>query len=100
MAEDLRGRFRIVNRCQIQKKAENIDDPRHVFYQAMLASGTYAEYLARAGSIIVQPETTAYSVSGEMEIRYVRNRRPLPVAYEFVTTPLLLPRRPPAVAPP
>jgi hypothetical protein len=69
------GRFRIVNDDMLRKKAERTDDPRHVFYEAMLSSGTYECYLARVGSVIVQPETTAYAVSGLMEIRYVRDRR-------------------------
>jgi hypothetical protein len=73
--DHLSGRFRIVNDHWVRKKAGNNSDPRNVFYKAMLSSQTYGEYLRRVGAITVQPETTAYVVTGEMEIRYCRNRR-------------------------
>jgi len=74
MSESFSGRFRITNNEQLRKHAENTDDPRHVFYKAMLSSRTYEEYLARVGSVTVQPATTAYAVTGRMEIRYCRNK--------------------------
>ena len=75
MGSDLTGRFHILNNDAIQTRANREDDPRHVFYAAMLSSRTYNDYLARVGSVTVQPETTAYAVTGEMEIRYCRNKR-------------------------
>jgi hypothetical protein len=74
MSKNLSGRFRITNNDQIRKHAENIADPRHVFYEAMRSSRTYEEYLRTVGSVTVQPETTAYAVTAQMEIRYCRDR--------------------------
>ena len=75
MDSELRGRFRILNNAMLKKKATELNDPRHIFYKAMLSSPTYEAYLAQVGSKIVQPKTTSYSVSGFMEIRYCRNQR-------------------------
>jgi hypothetical protein len=75
MGTNLTGRFRILNSDALQTRADRQDDPRYVFYAAMLSSRTYSDYLARVGSVTVQPETTAYAVTGEMEIRYCRDRR-------------------------
>ena len=75
MGANLTGRFRILNNDALWMRADRQDDPRHVFYEAMLSCRTYSEYLTRVGSVTVQPETTAYAVTGEMEIRYCRDRR-------------------------
>ena len=75
MGAKLSGNFRIMNSDALRTRAARQDDPRHVFYAAMLSSRTYDDYLARVGSITVQPETTAYAVTGEMEIRYCRDKR-------------------------
>jgi hypothetical protein len=75
MGASLTGRFRILNDAALRLRADRQDDPRHVFYAAMLSSRTYDDYLARVGSTTVQPETTAYAVTGEMEIRYCRDKR-------------------------
>lgn len=75
MGTDLKGRFRILNDTALRLRADRRDDPRHAFYAAMLSSSTYDDYLARVGSITVQPDTTAYAVTGEMEIRYCRDKR-------------------------
>ena len=74
MSEKLSGRFRITNNDQIRRHAENTSDPRHVFYEAMLSCRTYDEYLAKMESVTVQPKTTAYKVTGAMEIRYCRSK--------------------------
>ncbi len=70
---DLSGKYRIVNDHWLRKKAGDESDQRHVFYKAMLSCRTYEEYLARVGAISVQPETTAYVVTGEMEVRYCKD---------------------------
>jgi hypothetical protein len=76
MSAELHGRYRILNDAALRKKAENTDDPRCVFYVAMLASQTYAEYLSKVGSVEVQPETyKTKPVSGRMEIVYCRDQR-------------------------
>ena len=75
MAERFTGRFRILNNDWIRKKAEDEKDPRHVFYKAMQSARTYNQYYDLVGLVTVQPKTTAYSVTGEMEMRYCRNQR-------------------------
>jgi hypothetical protein len=68
------GPFKIINFSAIEKKSQRTDDPRHVFYQAMLAERTYEAYDAAVGKVTVEPKTTSYLVTGAMEIRYVRNQ--------------------------
>ena len=69
MSAELYGRYRILKDAALRKKANNTDDPRYVFYVAMLASQTYAEYLSNMGSVEVRPVTyKTKPVSGRMEI--------------------------------
>jgi len=75
MGAKLSGNFRIMNSDALLTRAARQNDPRHVFYAAMLSSRTYADYLARVGAITVQPKTTDYAVTGEVEIRYCRDKR-------------------------
>jgi hypothetical protein len=75
MSTNLSGRFRILNRDALEKQAARKSDPRHVFYEAMLAADTYQDYIALVGSVTVQPATTVYAVTGPMEFRYVKEKR-------------------------
>jgi hypothetical protein len=75
MLAKLNGRFRVVNDARLRERAQRIEDPRHVFYEAMLSSKTYEDYLSRVGAMIVQPKTTAHAVSGFDELCYCRDRR-------------------------
>jgi len=70
----LSGRYRIVNEAFLREKA-NRDDPRKVFYIAMLANSSYGAYLAAVGSQAV--EVNGYKqnpISGRMEILYARRK--------------------------
>ena len=76
MSTELRGRYKILNDAALRKKANNNDDPRHIFYDAMLANNTYEGYLRQVGNKTVQPATyRTKPVSGLMEITYCRNQR-------------------------
>ncbi len=44
----LTGRYRLLNEAFLREKA-NRDDPRNVFYAAMLRNSTYTAYLAEVG---------------------------------------------------
>ena len=69
------GKYRILNHGAIKERALRRHDPRHVFYEALLACDTYESYARRVGHITVQPQTTSYAVTGHMELGYVRNQR-------------------------
>jgi len=64
------GPYRIVKDSDMRRRAIQKEDPRHIFYETMLSSGTYDNYLRRVGNMVVQPATTSYPVSGSMEICY------------------------------
>jgi hypothetical protein len=56
-----------------EKAARN--DPRNIFYKALLNSETYEGYLAKVGEIWVEVAThPSGPISGRMEIRYCRDR--------------------------
>ena len=72
MATLLSGRYAITNSDLINDKATR-NDPRKVFYEAMIESRTYEEYLSKVGSLHV--EIAAYRkgpINGRMEILYAR----------------------------
>jgi hypothetical protein len=69
------GRYQILDHSAIKERAERDNDPRHIFYEALLACDTYESYRRRVGHVTVQPATTSYAVTGNMELDYVRNRR-------------------------
>lgn len=69
----LRGTFVRINESFIRAKADRQDDPRHIFYRAMLETSTYEAYRAAVGHIKVSVEGyKAGPISGWMEIRYAR----------------------------
>lgn len=71
----LTGRYRIIDRAFLTEKASR-DDPRHIFYLAMLANNTYEGYLAEVGQKEVHAKTYQTGpVNGRMEILYARRRR-------------------------
>jgi hypothetical protein len=69
---DLRGRYRILDLAYLRGKANQKDDPRHIFYRAMLSNNTYEAYLAEVGEKSFEIDTCQYRVTGRMEIRYAR----------------------------
>jgi hypothetical protein len=67
------GRYKIVATDFMQEKAGR-DDPRNVFYQALLTSGTYEAYLAKVGETWVDVAShPSGPISGRMEVRYCRD---------------------------
>lgn len=70
-----RGPYRIVNESRIRERARNEGDPRHPFYQAMLACTSYEEYYSKVGGIKVKPSTTTYKSNAHMEMRYARDAK-------------------------
>ena len=57
----------------LKEKANRRHDPRHRFYEAMLACDTYEAYYREAGEAKVEPETyKTKPVTAHMEIRYAR----------------------------
>lgn len=70
---DLRGHYRILDQAYLRGKANQKDDPRHIFYQAMLSNNTYEAYLAEVGQKSVEIDSYRQSrVTGRMEILYAR----------------------------
>jgi len=70
---EIRGRYRIVNDAFLREKAGRLNDPRHKFYEAMLSSKTYEEYLAQVGQAeVTVPTFKTGSISGRREILYAR----------------------------
>ncbi len=73
---DIRGHYLILNEAFLREKANRSTDPRHKFYEAMLASRSYGEYLARVGRMEVEvPTFKTGPINGRMEILYARRRR-------------------------
>jgi hypothetical protein len=71
-ATDITGPYKIVNHDLLRDKA-NRDDPRRVFYMAMLAHKTYEGYLAEMGQKNVDIRGyKANPINGRMEILYCR----------------------------
>jgi hypothetical protein len=73
----LRGQYVRVNEAQLRERANRKDDPRHIFYEAMLENDSYEAYEAVIGTKMVRVETWTppSMVSGHTEIRYARNDR-------------------------
>ena len=74
---DLRGRYVRVNEAKLRERANRKDDPRHVFYEAMLENNSYEAYEAAIGErmVLVETRSPPSSSSGHAEIRYARNDR-------------------------
>lgn len=69
----LSGGYRILARAFLREKANRTDDPRHVFYVAMLSNDRYEAYEAEVRGKTVTPETYKTGpVNGHMEILYAR----------------------------
>jgi len=76
MKTDLSGNFILVNEPFLREKAHREHDPRHVFYQAMLDTRTYEDYLNLVGDVLVSVDTFKKGpISGRMEILYARRKR-------------------------
>lgn len=70
---NLKGAFVLINESFIREKANRQDDPRHIFYKAMLETDTYEAYDAAVGGMKVSVEGyKAGPISGRMEIGYAR----------------------------
>lgn len=65
----------IANLPQVLRRANNVEDPRSVFYQAVLNSETVEEYLEKVGDIIVEPPTYRERMGAEREFKYMCNIR-------------------------
>ena len=70
----LTGRYTRVNEAFLRQRANRRDDPRHVFYAAMLANETYESYEAAVRGIeVVVPTYKKGPITGHMEMLYARN---------------------------
>lgn len=70
----LTGRYVVVDAPFMREKAGR-NDPRNIFYRALLSSDTYEEYLAKVGAIAVEVKSYASKpITGRMEIIYCRYR--------------------------
>jgi hypothetical protein len=72
MITNLTGSYELRNIALLHDKA-NRNDPRRVFYRAMLQHSTYEGYLAAVGTVAV--EVLCYKagpITGRMEILYCR----------------------------
>ena len=67
------GQAWIVSR-QFARRAHQTDDPRNVFYKAMLQHDTYEDYLEQVGKVtVVAPTYKRAAISGHAEIIYARH---------------------------
>ena len=61
------------NETFLRQRASRRDDPRHVFYVAMLSNDTDEVYEATVGSMqVIIPGYKKGSISGRMEMLYAR----------------------------
>jgi hypothetical protein len=71
----LAGRYRIVNEPFLRERAARRGDPRNVFYEAILANGTYEGYARATEGIAVTVPTFGEGrkpINGRDEILYAR----------------------------
>jgi hypothetical protein len=69
----LSGRYIRSNEAFLHQRARRQDDPRHVFYIAMLSNVTYDAYEAMVGSMqVIIPNFKKGPISGHMEMLYAR----------------------------
>jgi hypothetical protein len=68
------GRYVFANNEKLRERAARLNDPRHIFYRAMLTHSTYEAYQAERGERIVMIATRRGQrpVSGHAEFRYAR----------------------------
>src|ERR1700730_12362379 len=71
------GGYVFANHHKLRERAARTDDPRHIFYRAMLTHSTYDDYEADMGSRVVMVPTRRGQrpVTGHAEIRYARDDR-------------------------
>lgn len=71
------GRYVFANHDKLRERAGRTNDPRHIFYRAMLTHSTYDGYEAEMGSRVVMIPTRRGQrpVTGHAEIRYARCHR-------------------------
>lgn len=71
------GRYIFANHDKLRERAARTNDPRHIFYRAMLTHSTYDDYEAEMGSRVVMVPTRRGQrpVTGHAEIRYARDDR-------------------------
>lgn len=65
----------IVNLPQVLRRANDFEDPRCVFYKAVLESETVEQYLEKVGDVIVEPPTYQVRMGAERELKYMRDNR-------------------------
>ena len=71
--KSLTGGYSRINEAFLRQRASRHDDPRHVFYVAMLANDTYEKYEATVGGIEVFVSTYSKGpINGHMEMLYAR----------------------------
>lgn len=69
------GRFKRVNEAFLRERANRQDDPRKIFYKAMLRCETYEAYEAEVGNteVLVETFNPPRFVSGHTEMWYARD---------------------------
>lgn len=61
------------NEAFLRQRASRLDDPRHVFYMAMLGNDTHEAYEAAVGRVqVFIPDYKKGPISGRMEMLYAR----------------------------
>lgn len=73
------GGYKISDRAQLRDRANRRDDPRHVFYKALLESNSFEAYEAMIRGIQVSPDTLMGTyrkrpVTGRAEFLYARRQ--------------------------
>lgn len=70
----LSGPYEKVNIAFMRERAHRESDPRNEFYKAILAHDNFDDYYRETGDAYVQPKTTSFPVSADMEIKYAIRR--------------------------
>jgi hypothetical protein len=70
---ELKGRYKFVNQTKPQNRADNKNDTRHIFYEAMLRNNTFEDYEADVGDekVVIRAQEGTRLVTGHDEIMYV-----------------------------
>ena len=75
--------LRILNLKHIAAKAQKLEDPRWIFYSAILESSTVENYMAMVGDIVVLPPTFPETMGADRELQYMARRHYVEIGQDF-----------------
>ena len=81
---ELKGRYKFANQKKPEERAANKQDPRHVFYEAMLRHSTFEAYDADVGDQVVVNKGQRRYVTGRAEMSYAARERGWVVGVDMI----------------